>query len=76
MVLVVSMLWLRAIILEAGGAQTPNPMPLDEPFPRLELFPGNIIALAGLLEAEQAVTHRGDDLGLAPHDPTNRVAGR
>src|SRR5690606_33549696 len=51
--------------LQPGHAQAAQAMPVDQPLPRGELLGGELIALAGLLEGEQAVAYRGHHLRLA-----------
>src|SRR5262249_22988060 len=51
-------------------------MLIDRALPGEELVDGQLVALAGFLNAEQASAHRGDHLGLAPDDPALCVPRR
>jgi hypothetical protein len=58
-----------AVILELGGAQTLQPVPLHRVVPREELVDRHCVALAHLLNGDHAAEHRCDDQGFPPHSP-------
>jgi hypothetical protein len=63
---------LLAILLNARGAQTGQPVLIDRVLPRQELFNRERVAGASFLEGEEAATNRCDHFGLAPNDPAFR----
>jgi len=67
---------LAAIFLDAGGTQAGQAVLVDGPLPAQELIDGEGVALAGFLEADQAASNRGDDLGLAANNPPFGIPGR
>src|SRR5262249_2266055 len=65
-----------AVLLDARRAQARQAMLVDRALPGEELVDGELVALAGLLNAEQAPAHGGDHLGLAADDPTLGIPRR
>ena len=67
---------LIAVILELGGAQTLQPVPLHRVVPREELIDQQAIALAHPLNCDYAALHRCDDRGFPPPSPALGVGRR
>ena len=65
-----------AILLDTRGAQAGKPVFIDRGLPRQEFLGGKLVALARLIETEQAAPHRGDHFRLAPDDPAPCVRRR
>src|SRR5262245_58644386 len=65
-----------AVGLDARGAQPRQAVALYRALPREELIDGELVALARLLEAQQASAHGRDVLRLAPDHPTLGILGR
>src|SRR3546814_15482391 len=63
-------------MLDARDAQARHPAAVDRPLPACEFLEAEPVALARLVYGEQAAVDRGDDLGLAAHDPARRVGRR
>jgi hypothetical protein len=60
------------VVLKTGRPQAGNAVILDEALPGKELFDGEIVPSAGILEAEEPMPDRCHDLCLAPADPALR----
>src|SRR5579862_156221 len=67
---------LRAILLNARGAQTSKAVSVDRLLPGEEFLHGQRVARARLLKAEQPAAHRGDYLSLAADNPPLGIARR
>ena len=67
---------LLPVLLDAGRAQAGEAVLVDRLLPGQELLDGQRVAGAGLLEAEQAAAHGGDDFRLAADDPALGIARR
>jgi hypothetical protein len=60
---------LLAILLDAGGAQSRQPMLIDRKLPGEEFVDGQGVTAARLLEGEQAASDCGDNFGFTANDP-------
>ncbi len=60
---------LAAVILNACRAKPGQAVSVDRPLPGQELVDGQLIPLAGLIEAEQSASDRGHNFRLAPDHP-------
>ena len=58
-----------AILLDAGGAQSRQPMLIDGKLPGEEFVDSQGVTAAGLLEGEQAAADCGNDFGFTANDP-------
>ena len=67
---------LLAIILNTRGAQAGEAMLVDGALPAQEFVDRKGVALASLVEAQQAAAHRGHNFGLAADNPAFGVCGR
>src|SRR4051795_3999035 len=67
---------LLPVMLDAGRAQAGEAVLVDRLLPAQELLGRERVALAGLLEAEQAAADGRHYLGLAPDDPSARIRWR
>src|SRR5215211_3284890 len=67
---------LLPVMLDAGRAQAGEAVLVDRLLPAQELLGRERVALAGLLEAEQAAADGRHHLGLAPDDPSARIRRR
>ena len=61
---------LLPVLLDPGGAQTGEAMPVDRILPGEEFLDRERVAAAGLFERKQPATHGRDHFGFAPNDPT------
>jgi hypothetical protein len=66
---VVGLAVLLAILLDAGGAQSREPMLIDGELPGEEFVNRQGVTAASLLQGEQATTNRGDDFGFTADNP-------
>jgi hypothetical protein len=65
-----------AVMLDPGRPQAGEAMLVDGSLPVEEFIDGKGIALASLLEAQEATADSRDDLGLAADNPATGVLGR
>ncbi len=64
------------IALQVRDPQAAQAMGVDQALPIEKLLHRQSIALTGIVQADQAVAHRGDDLGLATDNPAHSVFWR
>src|SRR5690349_4766681 len=60
---------LRAILLDARGAQTGQAMLIDRILPGKKFFDGQGIATAGFFQGKQSAAHSSNYFRLAANDP-------
>ena len=58
-----------AILLDAGGAQSRQPMLIDGKLPGEEFVDSQGVTAAGLLQREKATADCGNDFGFTANDP-------
>ena len=58
-----------SIVLDLRRPETGQPMPFDLATPDQELVDRQIVALAGVIEAQKSTAHRGDNFRLSPDHP-------
>ena len=63
---------LIAVLLHPGRTEASQTEPVDGMLPGEEFLHRQRIALAGIIQAEQATAHRSDHFGLATDDPAAR----
>jgi hypothetical protein len=62
-----------SVILDLRRPETGYSMPFDLALPVQEFVDRQTIALAGVIEAQKATAHRGDDFRLSPDHPTVEI---
>src|SRR5258705_1557773 len=67
---------LVAILLDSRDPEARHAAAIDRALPAGKLLKAEGVALARLVDRQKATGDRGDDLGLAPHDPTSCVRRR
>ena len=58
-----------AVLLNPGGAQTTDAVPVDQVLPQKEFLDRNVVPAAGVVEADNPRTDGLDHLGLSADNP-------